>query len=504
MSDEMLRRTFLGTAAFSIVPRHVLGGAGFVPPSDKIGLAAIGMGRQGMSVSMELVQRPELQMVAVCDPNRAGKNYAEYGRNALLQAARRLLGPGHESWGQDLASPGEAQLTHNFKTSLGMGGREPAKRVVEAYYGSRKQSGTYKGCTAYADFRELLAKEKDVDAVYVATPDHWHAPIAIAAMRARKHVLGQKPMAHSIGEARRMAAVARETGVATSLTVNDPTTPHTLLLAGWLADGAIGTVREVHNWSSRPYWPQAVERPREAQPVPEGFDWNMWLGPAPERPYHSIYQPFSWRGWYDFGCGALGDMGCYSFAGMFKTLRLTPPSAIEASSTEAYSETYPLASIVRFAFPANGSRPALKLTWYDGGLKPGRPEMLPRGAALGVGNEGVLYIGDKGIVVGGFNGQRPIVYPESIGKNYSAPEQPRGARTTDGAIDQWIAACRGGAKPAASFEAQLSVTETIQLGNVAVRSKGEKLEWDSAAGRVTNVEAANALIDPTYRGDWPR
>ena len=214
------RRALLGAAAFTIVPRHVLG-APFVPPSDRITLAAIGLGRQGQAVTMGLLPRPEIQVVAVCDCNRGSKDYMEYSDNALLTQARRLLGPGYEQWAKDLASPGRVQLTREFSSSLGMGGREPARRVVEAYYGARKE-GTYRGCTAYRDYRELLDREKDLDAVYVATPDHWHAPISIAAMRKGKHVLCQKPMAHSIADARRMAQVARETKVATGLPVNNP------------------------------------------------------------------------------------------------------------------------------------------------------------------------------------------------------------------------------------------------------------------------------------------
>ncbi|MGI9070969.1 MAG: Gfo/Idh/MocA family protein [Bryobacteraceae bacterium] len=209
----LTRRAFAGAGAFMIVPRYVLGGKGYVPPSDRITVASIRMGRQGQVVTMNLLNRPDVQLVAVCDCNRGSNDYVEYGNNALLKAARKLLGPGHENWGQDLASPGEVDLKHDFHTSLGMGGREPAKRLVEAYYGSRNnsRSGGYKGCTAYVDYRELLEKEKDVDAVYVATPDHWHAPIALAAMRKHKHVLCQKPMAHSIADARRMAQTARET-----------------------------------------------------------------------------------------------------------------------------------------------------------------------------------------------------------------------------------------------------------------------------------------------------
>src|SRR5215470_7192230 len=260
----------VSAAAFTIVPRHVLGGSGFTPPSDKINLAVIGLGRQGMAVMMSLLQLPEIQVVSVCDVNQGSKEYAEYNSNAMLTAARRLLGPGFENWGEDWNSPGTVQLTKSFSTSLGIGGREPAKRLVEAYYGSRNESESYKGCAAYMDFRELLEKQKDLDAVYVATPDHWHAPISIAAMRKGKHVLCQKPMAHSIADARRMAEVARETKVATGLPVNNPASESTHLISSWIADGAIGRVSEVHNWSSRPYWPQGMERPKEVQPEPDG------------------------------------------------------------------------------------------------------------------------------------------------------------------------------------------------------------------------------------------
>ena len=501
MSARVSRRGFVGAAAFAIVPRHVLGGAGYVPPSDKVTLASIGMGRQGMVVTMDLLQRPDVQVVAVCDCNKGSREYAEYGQNALLKSARRILGPGHENWGEDLASPGEEQLTHSFKTSLGMGGREPAKRLVEAYYGAHKSSGAYSGCTAYADFRELLERQKDLDAVYVATPDHWHAPIAIAAMRKRKNVLGQKPMSHSIGEARRMAETAREMKVATSLTVSDPSTPQTRQIAAWIADGAIGTVREVHNWSGRPYWPQGVERPKQEQPVPANLDWDMWLGPAPVRPYNKAYLPFVWRGWYDFGCGSLGDMGCYSFAGIFKVLGLTPPVSVEASSTDVYDETYPQSSMITMHFPAEGGRAPVRFTWYDGGMRPARPDVLPAGAAFGVGREGVMYLGDKGAIIGGFNGQRAQIFPESIAKRYPQPAA-REEGPGDDPIEQWVRAIKGGPAPAANFEAQRPVTETILLGCLATRVKGEKLAWDSTAQRVTNVAAANKFVNPTYRGPW--
>ncbi|HBY63447.1 MAG TPA: oxidoreductase [Solibacterales bacterium] len=492
------RREFAG-AGLLIVPRSVLGGAGQVAPSDRVTLAAVGMGRQGMAVGMDLLLRPNVQMVAVCDCNRASKDYVEYGKNSMLRQARETLGSGFESWAEDLASPGDALLTQQFKTSLGFGGREPAKRLVEAYYGQAKRSGNYRGCNAYADFRELLEKESGVDAVYVATPDHWHAPIAIAAMRKRKHVLCQKPMTHSIGEAHRMAAVAREMKVATSVTVNNPSIPESKTIAQWIAGGAIGRVREVHNWSTRPFWPQGVGRPKETPPVPEGFDWNMWVGPAAERPYHPSYQPFSWRGWVDFGCGSFGDMGCYSFAGLFKILNLTPPVSVEATSSESWPETYPKASLVHLTF-----KDGMRLSWYDGGLKPPRPAGLSEAdeRQFARGQEGVMYVGDKGLILAGFNGDNPRLIPAN--GRFEPPPRRDPRDRTDPAIDQWLAACKGGPQPVACFETQAPVTEALLLGCLSQRMPGEKLLWDSAARKVTNNAAANAHVDPPYRGDWAR
>jgi len=510
--DRLLtRRAFAGTLAFAIVPRHVLGGAGYVPPSDKLTIASIGMGFQGTAVTRSLLARPDVQVVAVCDPNPESRDYVEYGTNAMLNAARRLLGLGYENWGEDLTSPGKAWLIPSYQTSLGVGGRDPAKRLVEAYYSSRKLT-SYKGCNAYQDFRELLDKEKDLDAVYVATPDHWHAPIAIAAMRQHKHVLGQKPMTHSIGEARRMAQVAREMKVETSIPVNNPISEPTRLIGAWIADGAIGTVREVHNWSSRPNVPQGVERPKETPPVPAGLDWDLWVGPAPMRPYHPIYHPFQWRGWCDFGTSSIGNMGSYSFAGLFKILDLTPPVAVEACSTgfwdasaAARQETYPKASIMHIYFPAHNNRPAVRVTWYEGGLRPPRPAGLSKEDdhyfQPGEPNEGTLYVGDRGILLAGFNGENPKVYPES--KTYQTPPRQPGERGyRDAIVDHWLAACKGGSTSEANFELQSPVTESFLLGVVAQRLPGEWLEWDSAKLRFTNSEQANRYVDPPYRSEY--
>ncbi|HEY2013830.1 MAG TPA: Gfo/Idh/MocA family oxidoreductase, partial [Bryobacteraceae bacterium] len=364
---------------------------------------------------------------------------------------------------------------------------------------------------AYKDYRELLEKEKDLDAVYVATPDHWHAPISIAAMRKHKHVLCQKPMSHSIPDAHRMAATAREMKVATSLPVNNPSSESTRLISSWIADGAIGSVREVHNWSSRPFWPQGLERPKEVQPVPDGLDWDMWLGPAPERPFNKAYLPFVWRGWFDFGCGSFGDMGCYSFAGVFKILDLTPPLSVEACASESFEETYPKASIVHLNYPAHNGRPPVHMVWYDGGLRPPRPAGLGQQDdhyfQKGEGNEGILYVGDKGIIVAGFNGDRPRVYPENP-KYQPPPPRQRGAGgwagepPRDAAIDQWIGACKGGPASLTNFEVQTPVTEAFLLGCLTQRFPGERFDWDTANQRVTNSEKANRYLDQTPRGAY--
>ena len=503
--SSLSRRELLAAvpAAFMIVPRHVLGGTGYVAPSDKVTIASIGMGRQGMAITMELLTRPDVQVVSVCDCNRFAKNYIEYGENALLKEERELLGRGYEKWGEDLASPGFTEFNHGSRLSMGAGGREPGQRLVNAYYASQKNKD-YKGCSAYRDYRELLEKEKDVDAVYIATPDHWHAPISIAAMRKKKHVLCQKPMTRTIGEAHRVAQVAKEMNVVASITVNNPSTAETKTIAEWIAAGAIGTVREVHNWSSRPFWAQGMARPAQGEAIPEGLDWDLWLGPAESRPYNHAYLPFVWRGWYDFGCGSFGDMGCYSFAGVFKILNLTPPVVAEASSSESFEETYPKASLVRLDFPEHNGRAPVQMTWYDGGLMPKRPAGLkPEDEkSFQKGNEGVMYVGDKGLILGGFNGDHPRVYPESSSFVTPPPSSHAYDERHDAGVLQFIAACKGGPTPLSSFESQAPVTEAFLLGCLTQRLPWTRFEWDTATKRVTNNEAANKFINPPYRKEY--
>jgi len=497
---EFLGKTAAAAAGFSIVPRHVLGGAGFVPPSDKVNIAFIGVGAQGLRVMLHFLKEPDVQGVAVCDVNKSGANYPQWDTHEFSKSVGTLLGTDS---GWDWLSPDEPiQLSHTLRVTSGVAGREPCQKIVNGYYGSQQRSGTYNGCMAYADFRELLDKQKDVDAVVVCTTDNLHAAVSIAAMKKGKHVFCQKPLTHTIYEARRMAEVARETGVATQIAVGNQASEATRLLCEWIWDGAIGPVREVHNWSNRPFWPQGIERPKETQPVPEGLDWDLWLGPAEARPYHGAYLPFVWRGFADFGCGALGDMGSYSYDTIFRVLKLEAPESVEASSSDRYAETYPLASIVRYSFGARGNMPPVKFNWYDGGLKPPRPDELEEGRTLtheDAEGEGLLFVGDRGKILCGFNGSNPKLIPQSKMDSYQQPAKtlPR----SPGNEREWLNASKGDkTKPGANFEFTGMVTETLLLGNVATMT-GERLRWDRAAMKAS-TDAAQKFIKPERRKGW--
>jgi predicted dehydrogenase len=483
------RRAFLstssGAAALTILPRSVLAGtAERAAPSDRLTLACIGVGAQGTRVMMDFLKQPDVQIVAVCDVNRESSDYSEWDKNELRDKVRALLGDAN--WGSAFTGP--------------TAGREPARQIVDAYYAKSKGAGGSKSCAAYNDFRELLEKGKDLDGVVVCTPDHWHAPISITAMRAGKHTYCQKPMTHSVHEARRMAAVARETKVATSVALAISASPDSRHLEEWIAAGVIGPVRRVENWSTRPFWPQGIDRPTEVQPVPDGLDWDLWLGPAPARPFNHAYLPFVWRGWFDFGCGCIGDMANYSFDTIFRCLKLTPPTAVEASSTKPYPETFPAASILRWEFGARGEMPPVDITWYDGGLQPKHPDILEDGRAMGQEDEGLLLIGDKGTIMCGFEGENPQLIPAARMKDFVPP--PDSIPPSIGHYREFIEAAKGNAPPPrANFEYESAIVETILLGNVALRAR-EKLRWDSASLQVTNSAAAQPLIHPPYRGDW--
>lgn len=494
---NFLRHTGAAVAAVSVVPRHVLGGAGQTPPSGKVNAAFIGLGAQGLRVMLEFLRESDLQAVSVCDVNQNSSDYPQWSNHEYRDAVSKLIGDDAAKWDW-LSTPHEIELTRTLKVKAGTAGREPARKIVAAYYAGKQRSGVSRGCTAYRDFRELLENEKDLDAVVIATPDHWHAPISIAAMKKGKHVFCQKPLTHTVHEARRIAEVARETKVATQLAVGNAASEATRLLCEWIWGGAIGPVRQVINWSSRPLWAQGMDRPKEEQPVPSGLDWDLWLGPAPQRPFNHAYLPFVWRGWCDFGCGAIGDMGCYSFDTIFRVLKLEAPTRVEASSSETFAETYPKAAIMHWDFPARGGRPPVKLSWYDGGLRPPQPEELTEGQRLD--NEGLLFVGDSGSILCGFTGENPRLIPESRMKSFQPP--PKTLPRSVGHLREWLKACKGGPDaPGANFEFSGPVTETILLGNVALRT-GARLVWDRAGLKAANAPSAQPFIRPEYRPGW--
>jgi len=500
------RRKFLAHAGaaglgISIIPRYVLGGLGYVPPSDKVNIAFVGVGSQGLRVMLHFLGEPDVQGIAVCDVNKSDANHPQWYQHEFRDSVQKLLGV---SSGWEWLSPDTPiQLTHSMQAPAGVSGREPAQKIVEAYYGSQQRSGKFRGCAAYADFRELLEKEKDLDAIVIGTTDNLHAAVSAAAMKKRKHVFCQKPMTHTIHEARRVAEIAQETGVATQVAVGNQASEDTRLLCEWIWAGAIGSVREVHNWSSRPFWPQGLDRPKNTEVVPEGLNWDLWLGPAPERPYNHVYAPFVWRGWTDFGCGALGDMGSYSFDTIFRVLKLQAPVSVEASSTERYEETYPQASMICYDFADRGDMPPVKFTWYDGGLKPTRPEDLEADREFKgeneEGDEGLLFVGDRGKILCGFNGSHPKLIPQTKMDAYKPP--PKTLPRSAGNEREWLDACKGGkVKPGANFEFEGMVTETLLLGNVASRL-GQKLEWNRSDLKA-NSDRANKYIRPERRSGW--
>jgi predicted dehydrogenase len=295
-----------------------------------------------------------------------------------------------------------------------------------------------------------------------------------------------------------MAEVAKETGVATQVAVGNQASEATRQLCEWIGDGVIGRVTRVMNWSSRPFWPQGIDRPTETPPVPAGLDWDLWVGPSAMRPYHSAYLPFVWRGWYDFGSGAIGDMGCYSFDTIFRALRLEASVSVETSTSELCPETYPKASILHWRFAARGNMPPVWITWWDGGLMPSLPDELTGGKPLE--REGLLFVGDKGNILCDFHGTNPRLIPEARMKAFVPP--PKTLPRSPGNEREWINACKGGKQPCgANFEFTARVTETIQLANVAQRAGGI-LKWDSAALRAANVSAAQPYIRPEYRRGW--
>ncbi len=439
--DVSSRRHFLQRAAlFSIVAPHVLGLHGATPPSGRLNLACVGIGGRGGDNLSEMARE---SIVALCDVDEQR-------------------------------------------------GAKARERFPKAKF--------------FRDYRRLFDQlGKEIDAVAVSTPDHTHAVIAMAAIQLGKDVYCEKPLAHSLHEVRRLTEAAREKGVITQLGNQGHSFDSIRQFCEMVWAGAIGTVTEVHAWCQNSYRPRGFRvRPPEVLPVPPTLDWDLWLGPAARRPYHSVYLPGTWRGWVDFGTGILGDWTCHVVDPVFWALNLGAPSSVEAEADEyddpkVRAETFPPGCIIRYEFPAREKRPAVRLTWHDGSRKaPRPPELEPNRELPGI---GALVIGDRGKILYGSHGAGGAqIIPKTKNDAFVRPAQS--IARSPGHHAEWLAACKSRKPAGSNFQYGGALTEVALLGVLALRHPGQKLLWDSQARRVTNLDEANAWINPPYRSGW--
>ena len=466
MNNPVLsRRKFLGAAAtgvaaFSIVPRHVLGGANHVAPSEKVNIAIVGCGGQGRTNTRALFQLDDAQIIAVADPIEA------------------------------------FSLEEFYYT--GMGGRKPVKAEIEEHFSGKTPN--FK-CAEYEDFRIMLEKEKSIDAILCATPDHQHAYICVNAMRQGKHVYCEKPLTHNVWESRLVAKVARETGVATQLGNQGHSGDGIRQTCEWIWAGVIGDVREVHAWTRASRWSKKYYAGRPAsEPVPQGVNWDLWLGPRESRPYSSAYSPVTWRDYWDFGTAPIGDFFCHNFDPAVWALDLHSPVSIEASGAgRVDTEMAPPGGIYTYHFAPRGKMPALKAVWYDGGLMPARPVGLGDDEELGAAGNGTLFIGDKGMITcPGWAGS-PRLLPESRMEGFKRP--PQSLPRSKGHHRDWLDAIKGGPDASANFQYAARLTEIGLLGLVAMRV-GKRMNWNGETLKATNAPEADAFIKGSYRPGW--
>jgi Oxidoreductase family, C-terminal alpha/beta domain/Oxidoreductase family, NAD-binding Rossmann fold len=506
---QLMLRGGAAAAAFTIVPRHVLGGAGFVAPSEKITLACVGFGTQAIREIGGILASPDVQIVAVCDVEKDGANYLEWGKNGIRDTIRRIIG--NPTWREGV---------HHVP-----GGREVGKEVVETYYAKARGKEHYKGCATYVDFRELLEKEHDVTAVKVMTPDHTHAPISIAALKKGMNVIVHKPLANRLLEARAVIETARSKKIATHFMPASTGSAGQTQAVAMIKSGDIDTLREIHNWSMRPMWPQFPTLPTDRPAVPPGFDWTLWLGPALDRPYHPNYTHTNFRGWYEFGGGSIADMGHYSLWPLFQLLDLDAPISVESTPSHVCTVngdlcqrikndySFPAACTIRMRFAPKGDRAGLDIIWYDGGIKPPVPEEL-MAKNQEFEEEGMMFVGDKGKILGGFHAEDPhlISGPRmrtdraTSNSVESAPRQRgRGGRRGGDPSARnaaWINAFKGGPASYGDFTLAGPICDAMNLASISLRLGGRRLLWDSAAAKITNIPEANKYLTREYRPGW--
>jgi predicted dehydrogenase len=467
------RRDFLkiGAAAagvFTILPRHVLGGRGYVPPSDKVNIALVGAGGQGRTNVRELFKQADAQVIAVADPAESYSLERFYFR--------------------------------------GEGGRLKVRGEVEKHYATKTPNFR---CTDYEDFRVMLEKEKAIDAILCATPDHLHAYVSTVAMRSGKHVYCEKPLTHNIWEARQVARVAKETGVATQMGNQGHASDGLRQTVYSIQSGVIGPVREVHAWVSAQRWnPTLTDVPNGEEAIPPGLNWDLWLGPRDKRPYHSAYFPVAWRDFWAFGCSQLGDFGCHDMDAACWALDLKEPKHVEAHGAGAMNkEIGPYGCIAYYHFDSRGDLPPVKLTWYDGGLGPDRPAGLGPNEKLP--SRGALFKGEKGtFLCGGFAAPPRLLVDKSAppagvfvsGGNRALPPEPTFHRSP-GHHREWLDACKGGKPAESNFVYGARLTEIVLLGVLALRG-GKPIHWDADNLKAKGFAEADALIKENYRKGW--
>lgn len=466
---SFIKNTTLTGIGISIIPRHVMG-KGFVPPSDKLNIAVVGGGGKGYSDALNVWNKGTSNIVAICDVD----------------------------WNQ-------------------------SKRLMEKF----------PNATKYKDFRKLFDNQKDIDAVTISTPDHTHAVIAMSAIKSGKHVYVQKPLTHSIHEARVLTEAANKHKVVTQMGNQGASGGGVKQMIKWFDEGIIGNVSKVHVWTNRPVWPQGIATPTEKPALLDGLDWDTWIGPAQWVDYHPLYHPFKWRGWWNFGTGALGDMGCHLMDPPYRVLGLGYPTEVESSvgaifkrdwSPEYLPDSCPPSSRIQLKFPASAkNKSEVTLTWTDGGLRPFHPDLIPADHPVG-GNDsanGVIMIGEKGIMTCDVYGRIPKVYLNN-GDLLTFDDLEKNTLPEHGHHVAWVEACKEGFGKAkhealtSSFDYAGPLTESILMGNLAIRSynlrtpKGngfeysgrKKLLWDGENMKITNFDEANQFVKREYREGW--
>jgi len=460
---QFLKKTGTGATAFYFLPGTVISHNNCSSPGEKLNIAAIGAGGKGWENLNRSFQAGSANIVALCDVD-----------DRMSERARK-------KWSQ---------------------------------------------ATYYKDFRIMLEKEeKNIDAVIISTPDHMHAVHAMACMQMGKHVYVEKPLTHDIQEARMLTKAAEEYKLVTQMGNQGSSGDDTRKVETWIQKGVIGDVHRVHVWTNRPVWPQGIPTPVEKHSIPSELDWDLWLGTAPFRDYNNIYVPANWRGWVDFGTGALGDMGCHFIDVPFRALKLGYPESVECSvgavwtgffEEAIYTDSYPPSSKIHIQFPARGSMVPVELIWYDGGILPRRPDELLPDEKMGGWDGGIIFEGSEGKIMAELFGTNPTLLPTSRMKDTELPdaEKPFVKKGEVGHQEQWVQACMSGygSYTSSPFSESGPLTETVIMGNLAILSYNlkagdefpgrKKLLWDGENMKITNFENANRFVKRDYRGSW--